>query len=131
MLKIPVNAKIIEWPTSTMWFDEDGILYSIQKKGVEQTIEEAKMYIEEFKKIVGNKKSCMLVDVTNTSETSREMRDYAAEVLPDVIKAVAMVSDSALGKMLANLFFTIKAQPYPTKMFNNEADARKWLMQYL
>jgi len=52
-------------------------------------------------------------------------------VLPRYIKAIAMVSDSALGKMLANLFFTLKKQPYPTKMFTNEQDAKEWLMQYL
>ena len=32
----PKNVKIIEWPTSTMWFDEDGILYSVPKPGAQQ-----------------------------------------------------------------------------------------------
>lgn len=32
MLSPPENAKIIELPTSTLWFDEIGILYSVKIK---------------------------------------------------------------------------------------------------
>jgi hypothetical protein len=131
MLTKPANAKIMEWPTSTIWFDESGILYSISKKVPQPSLEETKKILEEFKSIIGDRKVCMLIDVTNTSESSRELREYAAEEFPKFVKAIAMVSGSALGKMLANLFFTLKTQPYPTKMFTNEVDAREWLKQYL
>lgn len=131
MLTKPKNAVLKEWPTSTTWFDENGILYSVSKKAPPSTLEEARQTMEEFKKMIGDKKVCMLVDVTHTNDSSREMKDYAAEEFPKLIKAIAMVSDSALGKMMANLFFTLKTQPYPTKMFNNEQDAKDWLKQYL
>lgn len=132
MLKIPENAKIREWPTSTSWIDEGGILYSISKKGVAPpTLKDTKKSLEEFKEMVAGKKMCMLVDVTHSMESTRETRDYVAEEFPKYVKALAMVSDSALGKMLANLFFTLKKQPYPAKMFNNEQDAKTWLKQYL
>ncbi|MEO6425851.1 MAG: hypothetical protein ABIP40_10585 [Bacteroidia bacterium] len=106
-----------------MWFNELGILFSISKKVSQTTVKEAKIELEKFRDIIGDKKVCMLVDVTNTPETIREMRDYAAEILPQFVKA--------LGKMLANLFFTLKTQPYPAKMFNNEEEAKEWLKQYL
>jgi stage II sporulation SpoAA-like protein len=131
MIKVPENVKIFDTKTSTFWFDEDGILYSISKKVKPQSLEETKQLLEEFRSIIGNKKVCMLLDVTNSSESTREVRDYAAEEFPKLVKAIAMVSESALGKMLANLFFRIKTQPYPTKMFNNEQEAKDWLMQYL
>ncbi len=127
----PENAKIMEWPTSTSWFDEEGILCSISKKAPRQTLEETRQSVEEFKKITGNKKVCMLADVTNSTETTKEVRDYAAEELPKMIKAIAMLSKSALGKMLANLFFSVKSQPYPVKMFTDEQEARTWLRKYL
>jgi len=131
MLNIPKNVKVKEWGTSTTWFDEEGILYSVSKKGTQHTLEETKKRFEEFKALIGNNKICMLIDVTNTNESTREIRNYAAEELPKIVKAIAMVSTSAVGKMLANLFFTLKTQPYPTKMFNNEAEAKKWLQQFL
>ena len=127
----PKNVRVIEWKTSTVWLDENGILYSISKKVPQQTIEEAKKSVEDFKKLVGDKKVCMLADVTNTTESTKEMRDWAAVELPKLIKALAMVSKSPLGKMLANLFFRVKKQPYPVRMFNDETEAVTWLKNYL
>ena len=97
----PKNAKIIENATSIMWFDENGILCSVAKRGPKQTLEEAKRAIEEFKKITGGKKVCLLSDNTNSGPINKEMRDYAAEVIPEIVKAIAVISRSALGKMTA------------------------------
>lgn len=127
----PENAKIIELPNSIIWFDENGILCSIAKKIPQQTIEEAKKTMEELRKITGGKKVCLLSDSTDSPPANKEMRDYAAEAIPEVTKAVAIISRSAVGKMAANLFFSIKKQPYPVKMFNDEIEAKEWLKQYL
>lgn len=131
MMKAPENVKVYDSPTSIYWFDKDNVLYSVSKKVPAQSLEEAKKTLEDFKKTLPQEKVCMLLDVTNSTETKREVREWAAEEFPKMVKAIAMVSDSALGKMLANLFFSLKAQPYPTKMFNDEKAAREWLNQYL
>ncbi|MBA3682056.1 MAG: hypothetical protein H0W73_12985 [Bacteroidetes bacterium] len=131
MLTFPKKAKINETPNSTFWFDADGILISISKKAPQPTLEESKLLLEELKKSIDDKKTCMLINVTHISETSREIRDYAVEKFSKFVKAIARVSNSAVGKMLANLFFTIKTQPYPTKMFNNEKGDKNWLQQFL
>ena len=128
---IPDNTEVFEFPASTMWFDENGILCSIAKKVPQQTIEEAKKTMVEFKKIIGGKKVCLLSDSTHSPPANKEMRDYAAEVIPEIVKAVAIISRSAVGKMAANLFFSIKKQPYPVKMFTDETEAKEWLKQYL
>ena len=87
--------------------------------------------MEEFKKITKWKKVCLLIDTTNSTPSSKEVRDYAAEIFPELVKAIAMVSKSALGRMIANLFFGLKPPPYPVKMFSEEAEAKEWLKQYL
>ncbi|WP_373512573.1 hypothetical protein [Persicitalea sp.] len=127
----PENTEVFELPTSTMWFDEHGILCTVAKKVPQQTVEEAKKTMEEFRKITGGKKICLLSDSTDAPPANKEMRDYAAEVIPEIAKAVAIISRSAVGKMAANLFFSIKKQPYPVKMFNDETEAKEWLKQYL
>lgn len=129
-MKPPENAKLIETRTATLWVGEGGILYSISKKVPAQTLEETQKSVEEFKKIFGDKKFCMVLDVTNSSPSSKEVRQYAAEELPKIIKAAAIIADSAFAKMLTNLFFNLKPPPYPLKMFNNEIDAKEWLFQY-
>lgn len=131
MLTVPPNAKVIVLSTSTFWLDDEGILRSISKKGPTQTLEEIRNNFENLKQYINHKKVCILMDVTNSSETSREVRDFAAQELPGIAKAIAMISQSALGKMLANLFFRLKSHPYPVKVFNNEKEALQWLRQYL
>ncbi len=131
MMTPPPNVKVYDWSTSIFWFDEDGILHSVSKSTNRVSIEEAKSQIEEFKKMVGDKKVCFLADATNSSETTKEVRDYAASEFPKLFKALAIISSSPLGKMLGNLFFKLKKQPYPVRMFNNENEAREWLKQYL
>lgn len=130
-MKAPIDVETLELPTSVIWFDESGILCSVAKKVPQQTVEEAKITMIEFTKFTGGKKVCLLSDSTDAAPANKEMRDYAAEVVPQIAKAVAVISRSAVGKMAANLFFSIKKQPYPVKMFTDENEAKKWLKQYL
>ena len=125
------NARVLEFPTSTIWFDEDGILCSRSKKAPPSTIEESKKTLEEFNKFLNGKKVCMLLDTTNSGQSSKETREFAAAEFPKFTKAIAFFSASPLGKMVANIFFSIVKQPYPVKMFNDEKSAKAWLKQYL
>ena len=131
ILSIPDDADVIHLPTTIMWREESGIVCVISKRTGPQTLEEAEKSIAAFRHHLGEDKVCMLIDVTDTAESSRAVREFAAEELPKLVKAVAMVSGSVLGKMLANLFFNLKSQPYPVKMFNDESEARRWLKNFL
>src|SRR5437879_4825650 len=99
----PKNTEIIESPASTSWFDENGILCSITKKTEPQTLEQTKTAVEDFKKRLNGKKVCLLIDSTHSSESSKEVRDYVAMEFPKFVTAMAVISSSELGKMLANL----------------------------
>lgn len=127
----PKNASIHETSTSIAWLDESGIIYSVSKKAPEPTIEQTKKELVEFRKKFGEGKFCMLLDITNATASSKEVRDFAAEELNKMVKAIAMISGSAVGRMIANLFFGLKPPPYPAKMFAHEEEAKEWLMQYL
>jgi predicted metal-dependent phosphoesterase TrpH len=126
-MKIPEGVEVYETPTSTYWFEGPDFVCSISKPAENRTLEEAKQAIDEFKSLAGNKKYCFLMDITNTSPSSKEVRDYAAAEFPKIAKAMAIISDSAFGTMMANMFFKIKKQPFPVKMFKDEAEARDWL----
>jgi hypothetical protein len=129
-MKPPPGVEVIESSTSISWIEGD-ILCSVSKKAPPQTLEEMKRDTEEFRKRFGDRKFCMLVDITNSSPTTKEGRDYAAEEIPRLVKAIAMISHSAFGRMAANLFFGLKPPPYPTKIFDDEKQAREWLKQYI
>ncbi|MDB5284426.1 MAG: hypothetical protein JWO06_3501 [Bacteroidota bacterium] len=128
----PKHVEVHEHLTSTWWIEDDGILCSVSKKGApdisrEQSLEQ----LADLNRVTGGKKMCMLLEITYGKPSKREDREFIAAELAKVIKALALVSNSALGKMVANLFFNLKPPSYPTKMFTNDHDAREWLRQYL
>ncbi len=130
----PKNVKLIEWPTSTMWFDEDGVLYSLPKPGAHhpQTREESQKQMDEFRKITGGKKTCMILETDSSAPPpKKEDRDWIAHELDSVTKAMGIISTSLFGRMVANLFFGFKPPAYPVKFFSNEEEAKKWIKQYL
>ncbi|MGQ0829315.1 MAG: DUF7793 family protein [Bacteroidota bacterium] len=47
------------------------------------------------------------------------------------MKALALLTRSPLSRMIANIYLTLKKPAYPTKVFSDETEARKWLKQYL
>jgi hypothetical protein len=135
MLTIPENVKLIDWPNATMWFDEDGVLFSIPKTGVPQpklSREEGEREMEKFRQLLGNQKRCMILQTDNTAAPpKKEERDWAAKELDSVTKAMGIISTSPLSRMVANLFFGLKPPAYPVKFFSDATEAKNWIRQYL
>src|ERR1041385_4904076 len=134
-MKIPENAKLIDWQTSWMWFDEDGVLYSQPKEGAiepELTREETAEQMKKFKEMTGGKRVCMILETNSSSKApKKEDRDFIAEQLSEVTQAMGVITTSPLSRMSANLFFGLKPPPYPVKFFSNETEAKAWIKQYL
>jgi hypothetical protein len=134
-MEIPENVKTIDWDASTIWFDEDGIMYSTPKPGIvepELSRSESLERMEEFKKITGHKKVCMILETNSHSKPpKKEDRDFISEQLSEITKAMAIISSSPLSRMIANLFFGLKPPAYPVKFFSSQKEAKEWIMQYL
>lgn len=127
----PQNNKVYDSAGSTFWFNEMGIVCFVTKNTPSQTLEDIIKSFNDFKEIIGRRKVCVLLDITSSAEITREIRNYMAGELPEFVTAIALISKSAFGKMLASVFLSISSQPYPTKMFSNEKEALKWLQQYV
>lgn len=134
-MEIPTDTKTIDQPTSILWFDEDGVMYSKPKQGVpepELSREETIKQIAVIKKIIGYKKTCMILETnTNLKAPKKEDRDFIAEQLNEITKAMGIISSSPLSRMIASLFFGLKPPAYPVKFFLNEKEAKEWIKQYL
>jgi hypothetical protein len=127
----PKNIQPFETDLSTMWFDEDGMFYSITKPNSKLNKEGLK---QSFEYILNNKKHdkiCWLGDVTNAGPAEKEARKYSAEETPKFVKALALITNSALSKMIAELYLMVAKPPYPTKMFTDEQEAKEWLKKHL
>lgn len=63
---------------------------------------------------------------------SKPARDFlASEAGCEGIIAAAILIDSPLGSMIGNFWISISRPLRPTKIFTNEAEAKKWLTQYV
>jgi len=125
------KTKVFETALSIMWFDEQGIFCSVVKQNASLTKGALTETFDFINRNAGGKKICWVGDVTHASFPTQEARDFAGEETPKFIKALALITNSQLSKMISNLFFALKRPPYPTKMFRNEKEAKDWLKQYL
>jgi hypothetical protein len=114
-----------------MWFDDDGIFHSVTNKDQHLDLNAMK---ETFDYINKNKKSeriCWIGDVTNASPVDREARAYAAQETPKFIKALAVITNSTMSKMMADLFLLVYKPTFPIKLFTNQEEATRWIKDFL
>jgi len=129
-MQAPDNVKIYEGELASFWFDEFGILCAVSKK-VTRTIEKQKANYALIREITGNKRVCLLADNTVTYIQDEKTREYSATEMPELFKAMAVISNTIMGKAAAHLFLYFHGQPVPIKSFDQEKEAREWLKQYL
>ena len=131
MIEPPKDAELIKFKKHIFWFDSNGILCAKSISNDVTEISDIKEFTDYFIERLNGKKVCILHDFSKVSQSTKEIRDYVTSQFPKFALAVAMVSKTPLGRMMANLFFNLKKHPYPTKMFDNEEDAKEWLKKYL
>ncbi len=131
LITIPQNVQLIEKPYAFYWLGHDGYIYFVGKKSSPITIPEAKNLLEDFKMLAGGNKFVLLGDITLAVPANNVLRDYVAIEFPKYVSAIALLSGSPLGRMVANLFIAIKPTPYPAKMFGTVGDAQDWLKQFV
>jgi hypothetical protein len=133
-MQIPANVKTLDMSSSILWFDDNRILHSVPKPGVvpTQSVEEIKKEMDKLRGFIGNEKVCMILESNpNSQPPKREMREFIASEIESVTKAMAIITTSPVSKMIANLFFGLRPSSYPVKMFTDEKEAQKWIIQYV
>ena len=130
MILPPNSEEIIKGEIADYWFDNDGILYSYSKNPT-RTIKNITENIALVKQITGNKIIPLLIYLSNSPIPDKATRKFASEQLPNVYKAMAMVSKPGLSKFIMNILFKLRQPPIPMKSFTNDKQAKEWLEQYL
>lgn len=88
--------------------------------------------IEDHRKLAPNFKSPVMIIGEATDNLKNEMIKIGAR--PETIEitsALALVTQSKIAKIMGNIFISLANNPYPTKLFDHEEDARAWLKTYL
>ena len=112
--------------------DADGILHVIFLPGVEQTLADAQEFFQAGAVLRAGRCWPTLVDLRKTRTQDREVRKYYGS--PEVAQTasiMAILVNSSLSKLTANLFITLSKPNAPTRMFTDEDEALAWLKGFV
>ncbi|MDQ6813044.1 MAG: STAS/SEC14 domain-containing protein [Bacteroidota bacterium] len=125
----PTDKEIFEGEIAAYWIDE-GILVSLSKSP-KRTVENITQNLALVKTITNNKRTPLLIYLTNSPIPDKATRKFASEKVAEVYTAMAMVSKRGLASLIMNLLFKLKAPPIPMRNFADDKEAKDWLKQFL
>jgi hypothetical protein len=125
---IPKDRPVYEGEIATYWM-EDGILISVSKSP-RRTVANITSNMQLVKRITGNKIVPLLIYLSASPIPDKAARKFVNEQLPDIYKAMAMVSKPGLASFIMNFLFRFKQPPIPMKNFTDDKEAKEWLKQY-
>ncbi|HYG50222.1 MAG TPA: hypothetical protein VD905_04930 [Flavobacteriales bacterium] len=127
-----MQKKIYETELLKCWFDSEGILHAVSKPG-ERTPEKYNLLFNLFDELSnsGMQKLCLLNDLSQIEDQKSQMLNYVAGNLTRYIKAMAMVSDTQVGKTVGRIFTETNKGPYPCMLFDDYKKAQEWLRQFV
>ncbi len=125
----PANKETFESEIATYWF-EDGILVSLSKSP-QRTVENITANIALIKSKTNNQPVPLLIYLTNSPVPDKATRNLVNKELPNVYKAMAMVSKPGLSTLIMAVLFKLKPSPIPIKSFTDAELAKQWLQQFL
>ena len=111
--------------TAILSVDAGGVLVIRMLPNVDGTPEEARAVREAHARLAPHG-GPVLIDARAVRSLSRAaMEEGATKDLG--VECMAIIVESAVSVVLANVFFFLVRPPYPTRMFRDEADARSWI----
>lgn len=107
------------------------IIYTEVKLNAVIDLEAAKNNTEMVRKLSGEKKYPLLVDLNNIKSITKEAREhFSMKGRDSYINSLAMVIKSPISRMIGNYFINLSSPTVPTKLFNSKEKAIKWLIPY-
>lgn len=117
--------------TGVLFLDEQGIVHVTALPGTEETLEQAKASVAAIWQVAEAQRRPLLLDMRPVKAQRREVRDYyASQEAAQAYKAVAILVDSPISKVIGNVFLGIGKLPVPTKLFSNDQEALVWLQAF-
>lgn len=124
------HSPLIEGEIADYYLDTDGILYSYSKS-IKRTVENIGRNVVLVKQITGDKPVPLLIYLTDSPVPDKATRQFSTEQLPQIYKAMAMVSKPGLSQLIMSILFKFQKPPIPMKSFTDDQKAREWLERFL
>jgi hypothetical protein len=130
MVAIPTDRPVYEGEIATYWFEDDGILVSLSKSTA-RTVEIIKNNVALVKRITNDTPAPLLIYLARSPVPDKATRELSAQQVPVIYRAMAVVSEPGLSRLVMRLVSALQPPPIPTKSFTNADAARAWLRQYV
>lgn len=128
-MQIPNHA--IEITGYFTWMGEDGIARTSVKPNLDITLEYAKENTVVVTSFYKGSKFPILIDARPIKSMSYEARHhFSAQGRETKTNAFGIIIGSSISRVLGNFYLGINKPAVPTKLFDNETDAIKWLQQF-
>lgn len=109
---------------------ENGILFG-RYLSDKVELKDAELATRFRKEITGNKAYPAYADLSNVKEVSREARSYFSNEAGEDLKAIALIINNPVTRMMVNFFMKFNQPSYPIRFFTNENEGVKWLKQFV
>lgn len=110
--------------------EESFVIGTFQSNFIDLSI--AQKITEHRLKVQKGKEYPLLSNIKTVKNTTKQARDYmASKVGCEGVIAAAILIDSPIGSMIINFFIRVSKPFRPTKIFTDEAEAKKWLAQFV
>lgn len=122
-------VETVETRTSIYTVDRKGVITQTNRHADLHTLADARANGEVFRRLSRGRPRLLLVDLRNTGPTEAGVREFYAELSAEA-RAVAMVIDNVVGRVIGNFYMAMKRPPTPTQLFTKPDDARRWLLTH-
>ena len=121
-------ANRIVTQTGEVWLGEDGVIRIEIRNPREHTLQDAVESVDAVRRAGEGTRRPLLSRVAAPGPMTSEARAfYASEEAARAITALAMVTNSVLGRIVANLLIGLNATPVPMRLFASEDEGLRWL----
>ena len=121
----------VETSTQKLYWDSENEIVWGELLANQTTVELAKENVdaqERLRDSVKKVKTRVLIDMTSTTEISKEARDYFAnERTGSIQRATALLIGSPVSRVIGNFFLGLNRPVSPTRLFTDPHKAIQWL----
>ncbi len=121
-------AKEAVLETVIMSYGDDGILRIKINESAVIGLPQARLQFETIRRLCGEGKILVLIDATSSHTVTKEAQEFAAQNVSNRL-ATAVINPNPFSKISLNLFLRIFRPATPFRMFSNEENACKWLLE--
>jgi hypothetical protein len=124
------DSGVITHPKFRIWLRPDGIVAMVFAPRIATDLADALAAVEAMTELTRGRRSPLLVNLHDVSPQDRSVRmEFARR--GDLVSAVALIVGTPLSRVIGNFFLSVNKPVFPTRMFDNEASALAWLLEFV